>query len=349
MNKDGFLQRLLLPLTFLLLGFVQAASAESGTPTSEMHLLLNEYAGLGPRPFHILRVAEARIQPTVSDAVTTLLARSHRTPDVLGLARVWDTTVRTPRIDLPARVFRPGGDGQLPVILYFQGGGWVVGDIDVYETSAVALAKKTGAIVVSIEYRKAPENKFPSAHDDAFNSFKWLLTNAGSIGGDRARIAVAGEGAGGNLAVNVAIRARDEKLPPPRHVLAIYPIADGMISRLNPPDTSGLMPLTRSKMNWFLAQYFEMPTEGLDPRISLLKADVRKLPPTTVVTAELDPLKSEGAMLFQRLKEAGVAVEYRNYQGVTHEFFGAGDVLAEARAAQAFAAARIKDSFKQSQ
>ncbi len=348
MNELVFLQRFLLPLTFLLLGFAQAASAQPGTPSPDMVLLLNEYAALGPRPFHMLRVSEARIQPTLSDALITLLAKSNKVPDVLGLERVWDTTVRTPRADLPARVYRPGGAGQLPIILYFQGGGWVVGDIDVYETSAVALAKKTGAIVVSIEYRKAPENKFPAAHDDAFNSYKWLLTNARSIGGDGTRIAVAGEGAGGNLAVNVAIRARDENLRPPRHVLALYPIADGQINRFNPADTSALMPLTRSKMNWFLAQYFEILTEGLDPRISLLKADVRKLPPTTVMTAELDPLRNEGALLYQRMKEAGVSVEYRNYDGVTHEFFVATDVLIEARAAQAYAAARIKDSFKSS-
>lgn len=340
------MKMLLLILTSWILSSVTPALATPPAPSPEMEALLREFAQLSPRSFIYLRVAEARRQPTIADAVASLLAKSKRVPSRDSMNRTYDIVIKTSPADLPARVYRPKGDGILPVILYFHGGGFVVADLDVYETSAAALARRSGAIVIAVEYRKAPENKFPAAHDDAFNSYKWALINVAFMGGDGTRIAVAGEGAGGNLAVNVAIRARDEKYPPPRHVLAITPIADGTGKTESYREFANSKPLGRALMSWFLAQYLSLSSEALDPRISLVRADLRNLPPTTVMTAQIDPLRSEGETLFDRLRFAGVPAEYRLYPGVTHDFFGAGDVLSEARAAQAYAAARIKESFR---
>ena len=140
----------------------------------------------------------------------------------------------------------------MPVIVYYHGGGWVIATIDSYEASAMALAKKSKAIVASVEYRHAPENKFPAAHEDAFAAYKWVLANAGQFGGDPARVAVAGESAGGNLAANVAIMARDGNVQKPVHMLLVYPVAG---TDMNTPSyilNQNAMPLSKGAMGWFV-------------------------------------------------------------------------------------------------
>jgi acetyl esterase/lipase len=249
---------------------------------------------------------------------------------------------------LPARVYTPkdAGTGPLPVVLYFHGGGWVVSDIDAYDASARSLANETGAIVVSAHYRQGPEHKFPAAHDDAFAAYRWVTQNAPAFGGDPRRIAVAGESAGGNLAANVAIKARDSGMRMPAHMLLVYPVASGDLESGSAKEHANAKPLSKDMMFWFAKQYFNSPADALDARIDLVNANLAGLPPTTIVNAEFDPLLSGGELLADRLEAAGVDVEQKTYEGVTHEFFGTGAVVEEAREAMDFAAGRVEASLE---
>ncbi|MDQ3322576.1 MAG: alpha/beta hydrolase [Acidobacteriota bacterium] len=216
----------------------------------------------------------------------------------------------------------------------------------IIDSSAWALTNAAGAIVVSVEYRKGPENKFPAAHDDAFAAYRWTLTNAAAIGGNPTKIAVAGESAGANLAVNVSIMARDKKIQTPVHQVVVYPVANNDLNSPSMIENANAKPLNRAMLSWFLKYYLKNQSESNDPRISLVKANLRGLPTTTLITAEIDPLRSEGQLLGERMKAAGVRVDNENYAGVTHEFFGTGAVLDKAREAVAQAARGLREAFR---
>lgn len=235
---------------------------------------------------------------------------------------------------------------QLPVIVYFHGGGWVIADLDTYEPSAMALAAKANAIVVSVAYRLAPENPFPAAHDDAFAAYKYVVENTNEFSGDAENVVLAGESAGGNLAVATAIRARDENVQMPVHILSVYPIADGDTNSESYEKYSNAVPLSKPFMEWFFNRYKEDWQTTDNPMISIVDADLQNLPPVTIVNAEIDPLEAEGAELADKLKAAGVDVERKLYEGVTHEFFGMAAVLEQAVEAQKFAVDRMKKNFK---
>ena len=242
------------------------------------------------------------------------------------------------------RMYRPlgAGAGPLPVIVYYHGGGWVIAGPKAYEPSAQALAAKTGALVVSVAYRQAPEHRFPTAHEDAFAAYKWVTENAAQIGGDPARIATAGESAGGNLAVAVAMMARDRGAMMPRHILSVYPIADGDVESPSYTQYEKAMPLSKGFMAWFFDAYVPKWRTKEEPLIALVDADLSRLPATTIVNAQIDPLASDGAELEQKLRAAGVPVERKVYDGVTHEFFGMATLLEQAVDAQDYAARRLK-------
>jgi acetyl esterase len=248
--------------------------------------------------------------------------------------------------EIPARIYMPEGKGPFPVIVYFHGGGFVIATNDTYDASARSLVNGSKAIVVAVEYRKAPENKFPAAHDDAFAAYKWVLANAQTINGDPKRVAVAGESAGGNLALNVAIRARDEKIMLPTHELLIYPLAGSDMNTASYKKNADAKPLNKAMMGWFVQNYIRTPDDAKDPRINLLSANFKGLRPATIITAEIDPLMTEGKELADRMKNQGVAVDYRNYDGVTHEFFGMAPVVKAAIDAQSFATTNLKKSFE---
>ncbi|MDD4974380.1 MAG: alpha/beta hydrolase, partial [Bacteriovorax sp.] len=221
MNK-----KLLVLLFTLALG--PAYAARSTMPNEEMNKVLKELDKKGGKPIENLSVDEARLQPTPTDAARTVMANSKdATTDFLELAEVKEITVDGGAGLIPARIYRPYSKDKkpLPIVVYFHGGGFVIADNDIYDATPRALANKTKAIFVSVEYRKAPEAKFPAAHEDAYAAYKWVVNNAPSLGGDPKRVAVAGESSGGNLALNVAIKARDEKFQLPIHELLIYPVA----------------------------------------------------------------------------------------------------------------------------
>lgn len=332
--------------------------ADSGTmerANAEMREVLMKLDQLAPKPLGSVKAEEARQQPTPADAVAALLKDQGKDAEQLKQAsRVSTQDVTYPDgsgAQMAARVYKPAGAAAgMPVILYIHGGGWVIADLDTYDASPRALAKKANAIVVSVHYRQAPENKFPAAHDDTVAAYKWVLSNAQSWGGDASKIAVVGESAGGNMAINVAIAARDQKLQAPVHIVAVYPVAGTNLDTPSYQQNENAKPLNKAGMRWFFENYGRKEADFADPRLDIVKsAKLEGLPPTTIITAEIDPLMSEGQALGEKLKAAGVATMTRNYEGVTHEFFGMDAVVKDAAAAQDFAARELTKSFGSAQ
>jgi acetyl esterase/lipase len=298
---------------------------------------------LAARPYHVLSPQQARNQPAFSDGVQEVLRQQGRPLVPLPGVLTRDIGVQGGAGLIPARVYAPvGAAGGLPVIVYFHGGGWVVANPTVYDASARALVRETGAIVVSVDYRKAPEHRFPAQHEDALAAYRWVLANAASLGGDPARVALAGESAGGNLALATAVAARDSGLQQPVHVLSVYPIAGTDLNTPSYQQNANALPLDRATMAWFLQNVVRTPADLADPRINLLAADLRGLPPVTLIQAEVDPLRSEGELLARGLRAARVDVEVRGWEGATHEFFGADAVIPDAGEAQRFAGQRLR-------
>jgi acetyl esterase/lipase len=236
-------------------------------------------------------------------------------------------------------------ESNLPIIVFFRGGGWVIADLDVYDATPSALAKKTGAAVVSVDYPMGPEKKFPAAHDEAIEAYKYVLKNAKGWGYNPDKVALVGESAGGNLAINTALAARDQNLTKPVAIVSVYPVATTSMETPSKKEQAAAKPLNTPMMAWFVRNATDNASNLRDPRLNLVAANLKGLPPTTVINAEIDPLKSDGDLLVEKLKADGVATEHKLYTGVTHEFFGMDAVVAKAKEAQDFAAAQIKKAF----
>ncbi len=325
-----------------------AESKDSGTvdrSVPEMAAVIEKLMELGAKPVSTLTVEEARTQPTPTDAVMAVLEEEGKSTAPEEVGAVEDITIPGAEGDLQARVYTPAGEGPFPTIVYFHGGGWVIADLDVYDASARALTNQAGAVVVSVHYRQGPENKFPAAHDDAVAAYSYVIENAGSWNADSDRVAVAGESAGGNLAINVAIAARDQQLNTPEAVLAVYPVAGADMNTESYIENQNAVPLGKGDMMWFAENYLNSMDEATDPRIDIVgSADLADLPPVTIVAAEIDPLRTEGETLNDKLEAAGVDVEYQLWDGVTHEFFGMAAQVPQAKEAQDFAGERLRDA-----
>jgi acetyl esterase len=312
---------------------------------SDMQKVLNKMASFDAKAIEKSTPDVARLQPTIADAAKGVLADQKRdsspTALVPGVTSA-DRSVPGAAGNIPATVYTPAGAGPFPVVLYFHGGGWVIADRKVYDAGARGLAKQANAIVVSIDYRRAPEFKFPAAHEDSLAAYRWLSNNAASIGGDPKRLALAGESAGGNLAVATAVAAHKAGLTMPKHVLAVYPVAQTTTTTESYTKYADAMPLNRPMMLWFVANTTKSAADLKDPRLDLIHADLTGLPSVTLINAEIDPLRDDGAQLEVALHNAGVSVERKLYDGVTHEFFGTAAVVEKAEQAQAYAGQRLK-------
>ncbi|TGE27689.1 alpha/beta hydrolase [Hymenobacter metallicola] len=311
----------------------------------EMLTVIEKLASLqGPTPPETLTPAEVRKAPSATDA-TMAVMKDFGIPTPPSPL---DTVSKEVAPGVKARIYTPkGATGPLPVVVYYHGGGWVIANLDTYDPSVRALAEQTNAIFVSVAYRQAPENKFPTAHNDSFAAYQWVLKNAASINGDPKRVAVAGESAGGNLAAAVCMMARDKGVQQPKHQLLVYPIADYSMNTPSYQKNAQAKPLSKPFMGWFFKHYLRTPADGNSPLISLVKApNVKGLAPATVITAGIDPLMSEGKAYADKLQAAGIAVKYQNYDNVTHEFFGMGAVVPQAKEAQALAAGELKSALK---
>ncbi|MDB6153628.1 MAG: alpha/beta hydrolase [Chthoniobacteraceae bacterium] len=328
--------------------FSTAAWAQTGAPPDpQMKAVLDELTSFGGKPIETLSPEEARKQPVPADAVKKLMKdQGKKGPELV--ADVDDIKMKLTDHSLDARVYQPKGDGPFPVILYVHGGGWVIGDIEAYDASPRALCNATGAVVFSVDYRLAPEYKFPAAHEDVFGAYQWLFDNAGRWKGDSKRIAVVGESAGGNLAAAVGLMAKDKGMQLPVHVVLIYPVTD--LTDFDTPsykENAQAKPLSKAMMEWFAKQTLAKPEDAKNPGLSIaLAGDALKgLPPTTIINAQIDPLRSDGDKLAKALTDAGVKVDHRTYEGVTHEFFGMGAVVDKAKEAVDFAATNLKTAF----
>ncbi len=320
--------------------------ATMGKPDPQMQAVLDQLAALGGKPIETLTAQEARQQPTPTDAVMALLKKEGKSTAPDPAVESVDKSITTSTGALPARIYTPkNGAGPFPVIVYYHGGGWVIADKKVYDGGARALSKLANAVVISVDYRQGPEHKFPAAHDDAYATYEWALANAASLKGDPKKIALAGESAGGGLAVATAIMARDKKAQMPLAIVSVYPIAGTDTNTPSYIENAAAKPLNGPMMSWFFDNYLNGPDDKSNTRVNLVAANLAGLPPVTIINAQIDPLRSEGEMLADKLKAAGVTTEQKTWSGVTHEFFGMSAAVDKAKEANQWAADALKRAF----
>lgn len=256
-----------------------------------------------------------------------------------------DVTYPTPDGPRPARVYRPDVDGPVPTLLFAHGGAFIMGDIDTHDDHARLLCHELGAVVVSIDYRLAPEHAFPAGHDDAVAALRHVVATVEDLGGDAARIAVAGDSAGANIATSAAITARDEGLPLAAQLL-LYPPTDFVDHTQHPSQLAmaeGYF-LTREDMDWVATLVEDAGVDRADPRASVLHhPDLTGVAPAVIGTAEFDPLRDEGEAYAALLEKAGVPVVLRRFDGLIHGFAGFTHVSAAADVATRLLCADLKE------
>lgn len=325
------------------------AKTHGGNPMArvdaDMKHVLDVLTSMDPKPIEQCSAPEARAQPSVTQALSRILRDGAGDQGVSMELRL----LPGPAGDIRARVYTPRlseAGATAPLILYLHGGGWVIGDLDSYDATPRALCKRTGAVVVSAHYRQAPEFRFPAAHEDSFAAWQWMIANAEALGGDASRAAVVGEGAGANLAVNIALRARDEGITRPLHQVLISPMAGGDLALPSYIENMDSRPLNTATVRWFMRKTFRGKDTAKDPRIRLVeRADLGGLPPATIILAEIDPLRSEGEALADALRRSGVWVDSTTYEGVTHQFFGLAQIVNKAMFAQSQVARNLIGTF----
>ena len=260
------------------------------------------------------------------------------------LVPVEDRSVPGPGGDVPVRLYRPSSDGPLPVVVYFHGGGFVIGDIATHDAICHRLAAQVPTLVVSVDYRRAPEHPFPAAVQDCDVATGWVSAHAVELGADPTRLAVAGDSAGGSLATVVARHARDRGGPPIAFQLLIYPVIDMTCSFPSYTENGDGYLLDADTMTWFISNYLA----GANPRhpdaSPIFAENLSDLPPALVVTAEFDPLRDEGEAYAGRLREAGVVVTTSRYDGMIHAFYGLDGILDAAKSATAETTAAVRDA-----
>jgi acetyl esterase len=246
---------------------------------------------------------------------------------------------------VPVRIYRPVENKILPCLVFFHGGGWVIGDLETHDNVCRALAHQVGCVVVAVDYRLAPEHRFPAALDDSYNATCWVADNAAALGIDPSRIAVGGDSAGGNLATCVCLQAKTLGKPALAHQLLVYPVTDtGCDSPSYTDNAEGYM-LTRATMAWFWDHYIGDQPRDNPLMAPLLASDVSGLPSATVITAEFDPLRDEGEAYAAKLTAAGVVTSARRYDGMIHGFVHMQDALPDGRDALSWAAAELTAAF----
>jgi acetyl esterase len=284
---------------------------------------------------------------TVADAREAILAMGAMGGEPEAVGNVEDREIPGPWGKIPVRIYTPEGKGPFPMLVFFHGGGWVIGNIKTHDAVCRSLSNQAGCITVSVDYRLAPEHKFPAAPEDCYAATQWIAANAAMFNGDPARVAVGGDSAGGNLAAVVALMTRDRGGHKLVYQLLIYPATDYYL-----PGTQSLKDnaegyfLTRDDMVWFLDHYLSGEEDIKNPYAFPLKAgDLSGLAPAMVITAEFDPLRDEGEIYALQMQKAGVAVTYRRYDGTIHGFVSLSGMIDLGKQALADAAAGLRSAF----
>jgi acetyl esterase len=310
-------------------------------------------AQLHPQIREVLRMmAEAKLRPieemTPTEAREQIEATARaRKAEPLAVSRVEERMIPGSTSEIRLRLYWPHAAAPVPVIVYYHGGGHVIGSLDTHDFVASNLCGGTEALVASVDYRMGPEHKFPAAVDDSFAALRWVHANAGSLGADPDLIGVHGDSAGGNLAAVVALLARDAGSPKLRLQSLVYPIADyGLSGESYDKFASGYGTLTKSAMVWFRDHYLRSAKDADDWRASPIKASsLSGVAPAIVVTAECDVLHDDGERYAEALQRAGVPVEYREYPGMIHAFFGLVPAVDDAMNAQRAVWAAFRGAF----
>ena len=299
--------------------------------------LIERFVREGTPPVSKLTPAEAR---RLTREVNRRLTSPPEAVAVVENMRMSNTSAQ-----IPARVYIPREGEGLPVLVYFHGGGWVLGGLDSVDSLCRSLANVADCVVVSADYRLAPEHKFPAAVEDAYSATKWTANSATNFSGDPRRIAVGGDSAGGNLAAAVSLMARDKHGPPIVFQLLIYPATNHAFDTTSYSDNAEGYWLSKDDMRWFWNHYLRDEEDGRNPYASPSRAaDLSSLPPAFVITAEFDPLRDEGEAYAARLRECGVPVKAARYDGMIHDFVNIAE-LRQSRVAVGEAAAELRKAF----
>jgi acetyl esterase len=303
----------------------------------EIKALLDQMAGVA--------IDFSEVTPDGFRQVMKMITALDGAPETV--ASVEHASAEGPSGAIPLRVYRPA-DGAarpsgFPILVWYHGGGWVIGDLDTADATCRKLANRAGAIVVSVDYRLAPEHQAPAPFDDCWAAVRWVAEMGRNLGGDPNRLAVGGDSAGGNLSALVAVRARDNSGPPIRHQLLVYPATDLTMSHPSQVENGEGYFLTRESMDWFRDHYLDVHVDPKDPSVSpLFVDDLSGLAGAHVITAEFDPLRDEGEAYAARLRESGVAVDLRRYDGMIHGFFQMTGVTPVAESAVSEAASKLR-------
>ena len=301
----------------------------------QAQFVLDQLEALGDPPLETQEPTEGRA-----------LRDSRPRPPGPDVAAVDDFTVPGPEGEIPVRVFSPGGPGPFPVLMWFHGGGWVIGNIEMSDSTCRRLTNEAGCVVVSVEYQLAPEAKFPAGPEDCYAATRWVAANGDRINTDASRIAVGGDSAGGNLAAVVALMCRDRGGPSLVHQLLVYPVIERNFETSSYQDNKEGYLLSKGMMEWFWGHYLGDESEAEEPYAAPIKAkDLSGLPAAHVITAEFDPLRDEGETYAQRLMEAGVPTRCERYDGMIHGFFGMSTVVDKSKTAIAEASKELRKAF----
>ena len=301
---------------------------------------MDQLAAQGGKPLEESTPAEVRAsREQAADAFAALAGPAQ------DVARVEDRAIPGPGGAIPVRVYWPATGGGLPVLVYFHGGGWVFGNINSTDRTCRALANAANCIVVNVEYRLAPEHKFPAGLDDAYAAVQYVAEHAGEFEADGSRIAVGGDSSGGNLAAVVCLLAHDRGGPRLAFQLLVYPVTDYDDDRPSLHEYAEGHLLTRSMLPYFWGHYVSGPEQARHPHASPINAaSLEGLPPALVITAECDPIRDQGEAYAQRLQEAGVPVTIKRYAGAIHVFFQMAGVIDSGREAVADAGAALRSA-----
>jgi acetyl esterase len=311
----------------------------TGKLDPQIEALLQQMEQQGMVPVHTLTPRKAR------ESRNPVFIRLGGPPE--AVANVENLTIPGQAGEIPIRIYTPQGRPPFPILVYFHGGGWVICNLDTHDSVCRSLANGASCIVVSVDYRLAPEHKFPAAVDDAYAATQWVADSANLINGDSARIAVGGDSAGGNLAAVVSLMAREKGGPSLMYQVLIYPVTN-----ISSFDTNSYREhgegyiLTKDSMEYYRRHYIGHEEESQNPYASpLLAQELSGLPPALVITAEFDVLTDEAEAFANRLKQAGVPVMYTCYEGMIHAFFALGAVVDRAREAMDEITAALRSAF----